>query len=76
MKVTINEFGDLLTPGEAMQLLGVGRNKIYDLLRNGQIKHFRIGRGIKIPKKCIQEYIDNMVSIHGQPDTAIRKENT
>ena len=75
MKVTVNEFGDLLTPSEAMQLLGVGRNKIYDILRSGQIKHFRIGRDIKIPKKCIQEYIDNMVSINGQTDTAVRKEN-
>jgi excisionase family DNA binding protein len=75
MKVTINEFGDLLTPSEAMQLLGVGRNKIYDLLRSGQIKHFRIGRGIKIPKKCIQEYIDSMVSIHEQHCMDAGKEN-
>jgi excisionase family DNA binding protein len=60
--VKFEEFGELLTPVEAMKLLGVGHSKIYALLRAGDIKHVRIGKSIKIPKQCLIEYIENMIS--------------
>lgn len=60
--VKFDEFGELLTPDEAMKLLGVGRSKIYALLRAGDIKHIRIGKIIKIPKQCMIDYIENMIS--------------
>lgn len=60
--VKFEEFGELLSPAEAMKLLGVGHSKMYALLRTGDIKHVRIGKNIKIPKQCLVDYIENMLS--------------
>lgn len=60
--VKFEEYGELLTPAEAMKLLGVGHNKIYALLKAGEIKHIRIGKTIKIPKQCLIDYVDGMIS--------------
>ena len=53
----IDEFGDILTPAEVKEILGVGHNTVYALLQSGDIKNFKIGRSRKIPKACLQEYI-------------------
>ncbi|MFN7936586.1 MAG: helix-turn-helix domain-containing protein [Bryobacteraceae bacterium] len=42
-----------LTPTEAGQLLGLGRNSTYDAIRRGQIRSIRLGRRILIPRSEI-----------------------
>ena len=39
----------VLTPAEAMDILGVGKNTMYRLLNSGMLTAFRIGRCWKIP---------------------------
>jgi len=56
-RVTLDDFGDILSPAEVRAVLGIGQNKIYELLVSGAIKSFRIGRDRKIPKECVREYI-------------------
>ena len=51
------EYEELITVDEMQQLLGVGKNTAYRLLRENKIKCFRIGRMWKIPKKGIEEFI-------------------
>ena len=48
---------EIWTTDEVMDYLLIGRNTLYDLLRNGQIKGFKIGSCWKIPKKAVDEYI-------------------
>ncbi|MFC5532228.1 helix-turn-helix domain-containing protein [Cohnella yongneupensis] len=51
------EYDDVITLSDMMEILAIGRNKAYDLLRSGQIKSFKIGKAYRIPKSCIEEYI-------------------
>jgi excisionase family DNA binding protein len=39
----------LLTPMEAANVLHIGRTKIYDLIRNGELTSIKIGKLRRIP---------------------------
>ena len=60
-KFKLDEYGDILSPKDVHDILGIGYNKTYELLRNGDIKHFKIGRESKIPKECLKKYIDTRI---------------
>ena len=53
----LNEFDDLLTVDEVCEILKIGHNTIYGLLKNGKLKGFRRGRIWKIPKLAVEKYI-------------------
>ena len=56
----------VLTPVEAMELLGVGRNTMYnDLLPNEDFPSFRVGNNWFINKKGLQEWIDKQSKKRG-----------
>ena len=57
----LDNYGDVITPKDVHDILGIGFNKTYDLLKSGAIKNFKIGRERKIPKVCLQEYIDEQI---------------
>ncbi len=48
---------EIWTTDEVMDYLLIGRNTLYELLRCGKIKGFKIGSCWKIPKKAVDEYI-------------------
>lgn len=52
-----NEYGDMLTVEDLMEALGIGKNAAYDLLRNGELKCFRLKSRWKIPKESVIEYV-------------------
>ncbi len=52
-----SSYPDVVTVSELMKMLHVGRNMAYDLLKNGEVKSFRIGRRYIIPKKYVISYI-------------------
>lgn len=43
---------------EACEQLQIGKSSLYQLLRSGELKAFRIGRNWKIPSPSIAEYIN------------------
>ena len=43
----------VLTPAEAMDILGVGKNTMYRLLKSGELEGFRVGRSWRIPESSI-----------------------
>lgn len=47
----------VLTPAEAMDILGVGKNTMYRLLNSGQLKGVRVGRCWKILINEIEEFL-------------------
>jgi excisionase family DNA binding protein len=57
MSTTNEDATTLLTVPELAEYLGIGRNRAYDLLRNGIIKGFRIGCTWKVSKAAVIEYI-------------------
>ena len=58
MKKRLTEFGDTLTPDEARQVLGVGRNTIYSILGDGTLKSIKIGKKYIIPKTAILAFLN------------------
>lgn len=48
---------EIWTTEEVMDYLLIGRNTLYELLRQGKIKGFKIGSCWKIPKQAVDEYI-------------------
>lgn len=51
------DYPDMLSPKEAMEALGIGKNMIYHLLHTGEIKATRVGRKIwRISRKSLSDY--------------------
>jgi len=53
-----NNFPDVLTVEELQTALGIGRSTAYRLIRGGTIRHLRIGKNIKIPRRYLVDYIE------------------
>ena len=68
-KFKMDDYGDMLSPKEVRDILGIGYNKTYELLKSGAIQNFRIGRDRKIPKECLKNYINSMLNSDDTPNT-------
>lgn len=57
----LKEYPDILTPKEAMEILGIGKNLLYGLLKSGEIPAKRIGNKMwRIAKKDLILYIQTV----------------
>ena len=52
-----NDYSDMMTIDELCDMLKIGRNKAYELLRSGTVGGFKEGRVWKIPKQVVINYI-------------------
>lgn len=50
---------DILSPQDLYNILPIGKNNIYKLLNDGDIKNIRVGRKIIIPKQYLIEYLQS-----------------
>ncbi|HIS51603.1 MAG TPA: helix-turn-helix domain-containing protein [Candidatus Onthomonas avicola] len=48
----------VLSVSKLADVLQIGRNSAYYLVRSGQIRCIRIGRSIRIPQAALLEYLD------------------
>lgn len=55
----LNEYSEILTVEDVMEILNIGKNAAYDLFRNGEIKCFRLKNRWKVPKRAVIDYINN-----------------
>ena len=53
----LKNFPDVLTPEELRLFLHIGKNKVYELLKNKDILSVRIGQQYHIPKKFIYQLL-------------------
>ena len=53
------KYPDVMNVQQVQDALGVGRNSAYNLLKQGKIKNFHVGRIIKVPKKHLIDYVLN-----------------
>lgn len=54
----LNQENDILTVDELCDVLRIGKNAAYKLINSGKLKCYRINRVWKIPKKSVEEYIE------------------
>ena len=52
-------YSDVLTVNDVMNILHIGRNKAYELLRSKVIPSIRIGKKYVIPKNLMIEFLSN-----------------
>lgn len=52
-----DEYNDMLSVADLMEILGIGKNAAYDLLRSDELKCFRLKGRWKIPKESVIEYV-------------------
>ncbi|MEX6493382.1 helix-turn-helix domain-containing protein [Fusobacterium animalis] len=52
-----NMYPDVLTVKEVREILRIGMNNIYQMLKSGELKSIKIGRVYKIKKEDVVEYI-------------------
>lgn len=57
------QYEEILSVDDVMDILSIGRNGAYDLLRHGKIKGFKIGSTWKIPRKSIEEFTCQMTEV-------------
>ena len=60
MSSNYRSFDDLsltLTVEEAGQILRVGRNTAYELVRCGKLPSVRVGKQIRIPRQALLDYL-------------------
>jgi len=55
----ISKYPDILSIKDLQNILTVGRSTAYRLINDGSIKHWKVGKSIKIPKVFLIEYIEN-----------------
>lgn len=57
----LEEYPDILTPQEAMEILGIGKNLFYKLLKDKNIPAKRVGGKMwRIAKKDLISYISTI----------------
>ena len=50
----------LLTAEEAAEIIGVGKSKMYELVRRGAIESVRIGRCRRIPHDALATFVERL----------------
>lgn len=50
----------LLSPEEAAEVLGVGRSRVYDLMRRRELLSVRIGKSRRVPVAAVQLYVERL----------------
>lgn len=59
MDKPLNEYPDVLKVSDTCQILGIGRNKAYELANSNQFPTKRIGRTILIPKSTFVKWLNS-----------------
>lgn len=47
----------LVRPEDAAQVLGIGRTKVYELIRSGALRSVRVGGLRRIPVSALDEFV-------------------
>ena len=50
-------YNDILTPTDVKEILKIGRNKVYDYLKDGTIRSMMIAGKYRIPKLYLLEFM-------------------
>ena len=53
----------LLSPEEAAEALGVGRSRVYDLMRKRELMSVRIGKSRRVPVAAVRSYVERLTEL-------------
>ena len=52
-----DSYSDMISIDDLCEMLTIGKNTAYYLLKTGQIRAFKIGRIWKIPRESVSQYV-------------------
>lgn len=52
-----NSYPDIVSVEDIQQMLRIGKNKVYDLLKNNSIKSIKVGKRYIVPKKYVIDFL-------------------
>ncbi len=55
----LKEYPDIMTPKQVAEVLGLGKNKVNDLLKSKIIGNHRVGRKYLVPKVYVIDYMQS-----------------
>ncbi len=58
----LKDYKDVLTIKDLKEILGIGKNKAYELVNNHTIPSFKVGTKYKITKANLLNYLQNTSS--------------
>lgn len=56
-ELQFDNYPDIVTPEDIQKMLRIGRNSVYDLLKQGKIKSLRAGKKYLIPKTSVINFL-------------------
>ncbi len=56
-KELFSDYDDVLSIEDVMKMLHIGKNTVYSLLRNNEIRNLKIGKRYIIPKQSVINFI-------------------
>lgn len=62
MSKKLSDCGEVLNVEDIQEVLGVGRNTVLGLLRDGEIKSFRAGKKYLVPNRAVKNFIDKCMN--------------
>ena len=57
-QMMFREYADIVRIKDVQDMLKIGKNKVYELLKSGEIKSIRIGNKYIIPKKSVIDFVE------------------
>lgn len=51
-----------LKPEQAAKLLQISRSRMYELIRDDQVPHVRVGNAIRIPRRALEAWLDERLT--------------
>ncbi|WP_405358268.1 helix-turn-helix domain-containing protein [Ruminococcus sp.] len=57
MKTMFDSYPDVVSVEEIQQMLRIGKNAVYQLLKEGEIKSIKVGKRYVVPKKYIIDFL-------------------
>ena len=55
----LEPYGALMSVADVQEVLGVGKNRVYEMLNDGTISSIRIGKNWKIPTEAVEAYLSS-----------------
>jgi excisionase family DNA binding protein len=51
------EYDEILSIEDVMEILHIGKNSVYSLLKNNEIRNIRVGKRYIVPKQSVINFI-------------------
>lgn len=57
MEELFNAYPDVVSIDEIQQMLRIGKNAVYDLLKSKQLKSIKVGKRYIVPRKYVIDFL-------------------